>query len=225
MKPVVAYVDDDFANLNFYKDLLSDYFTVETFARSLDLTEALEKKAFDCFILDIYMPVLDGFQLMEKIRARPESSRTPVFFVTANPHDEIKIRSFNQGAADFFDRMVKRDELVARLQSRIRTHKDSLNLIKVGKLTLDLQKLDCFIGSTKVDLTMIEFKVVTRLIQQSPQKVTKADLVRAIWGDDSLNTNNLNTHVYNLRTKLADWDYEIENHRVQGFSLKEKGTV
>lgn len=222
MKPVVAYVDDDFSNLSFYKDLLSDNFEVEVFTRSLDLTKAMEETTFDCFILDIYMPVVDGFQLLEKIRAMPESSKTPVFFVTTNPHDELKINSFKKGAADFFDRMIKKDELIARLESRIKSHKETLSFSKVGTLCLDLQKIDCYLGTEKIVLTMLEFKILSKIIQTHPNKVTKTELVKSIWGSDAVNANNLNTHLYNLRIKLADWDYEIDNHRFQGFGLKSK---
>ena len=220
MKPVIAYVDDDISNLIFYKELLSCSFTVETYARSLDLTKAMEEKTFDCFILDIYMPVVDGFQLLDRIRQRPGTSKTPVFFVTTNPHDEIKVNSFKKGAADFFDRMVKKDELIARLEARIKAYKESASLLKLGTLCIDLQKLDCYLNGSKIILTMLEFKILAKLVQLNPNKITKAELVQSIWGEDSINTNNLNTHLYNLRMKLADWDYEIENHRFQGFYLK-----
>ena len=222
MKPVIAYVDDDISNLSFYKNLLSDNFTVETYARSLDLAEALDRKTFDCFILDIYMPVVDGFQLFDRIRNKPECSRTPVFFVTTNPHDEVKINSFKKGAADFFDRMIKKEELIARLESRIRTHRETTSILKIGTLSLDLHKIDCYLSGERLTLTLIEFKILSKIVQSAPDKLTKSELVRSIWGEDVINANNLNAHLYNLRMKLADWDYEIDNHRTQGFCLKKK---
>jgi two-component system alkaline phosphatase synthesis response regulator PhoP len=222
MKPVVAYVDDDFSNLSFYKELLSSNFAVETFSRSLDLTKAMEKKTFDCFIVDIYMPVVDGFQLLEKIRTNPETAKTPVFLVTSNPHDELKVNSFKQGAADFFDRMIKKDELIARLESRIKSHRESMSFFKMGSLSIDLLQIECYLGREKMVLTLLEFKIVSKLIQLYPNKVTKADLVHSIWGKDLVNANNLNTHLYNLRMKLADWDYEIDNHRLEGYLLRQK---
>lgn len=219
MKPVIAYVDDDISNLTFYRDLLSDHFTIETYSRSLDLAGVLEEKNFDCFIFDIYMPVVDGFQLLERVRQKPQTAKTPVFFVTTNPHDEVKVQSFKKGAADFFDRMIRKEELVARLESRIRTHRETLSVLKLGTLTLDLHKLDCSLQSEKIVLTLIEFRILAKLLQLFPERITKALLVQAIWSDDAVNANNLNTHIYNLRMKLADWDHEIENHRFQGFSL------
>lgn len=222
MKPIIAYVDDEVSNLIFYKEILSDDFEVETYSRSLDLTKAMENKSFDCFILDIYMPVIDGFQLLEKIRQKPETAKTPVFFITTNPHDEIKVSSYKKGAADFLDRMVKKDELVARLESKIKAHRHNLNVLKMGNLSIDLHQIDCHLDGKKLVLTLLEFKVLSKLVQAYPHKVSKDDLVRSIWGEDKINANNLNTHLYNLRMKIEDWNHEIENHRFQGFWINPK---
>ena len=222
MKPVIAYVDDEIPNLTFYREILSDDFEVEIYSRSLDLTMALEKKSFDCFILDIYMPVIDGFQLLERIRERPETSKTPVFFITSNPHDEVKVSSYKKGAADFLDRMVKKDELIARLESKIKAYRSNLNFLKMGNLSIDLHQIDCHLDGKKLILTLLEFKVLSKLIQAYPNKVSKEDLVRSVWGEDRVNANNLNTHLYNLRMKIEDWNHEIDNHRFQGFSIRSK---
>lgn len=222
MKPVIAYVDDDLANLTLYQQLLSEHFTVEIFPRSQDLARVIPEKSFDCFILDVFMPELDGFQLLEKIRSRPENSSIPVFFVTARPQDEIKINSYKKGATDFFDRLTNPEELIARLESRIRAYKESRVSLSLGSLRLDLNLIDCYLEEKKLVLTMLEFKILAKILRAHPYKVTKADLIQNIWGNDAVNANNLNTHLYNLRLKLADWDYEIDNHRFMGFGLKKK---
>jgi DNA-binding response OmpR family regulator len=222
MKPVIAYVDDEIPNLVFYKEILSDNFEIETYSRSLDLTKAMKEKSFDCFILDIYMPIVDGFQLLEKIRERPETSKTPVFFITTNPHDEVKVASYKKGAVDFLDRMVKKDELIARLESKIKAHRNNLTILTMGNLSIDLHQIDCHLGDDKLILTLLEFKVLSKLMQAYPDKVSKEDLVHSIWGNEKINNNNLNTHLYNLRMKIADWNHEIDNHRFQGFCIKKK---
>lgn len=222
MKPVIAYVDDEIPNLTLYKDLLSENFQVETYSRSQDLINALSERSFDCFLLDIYMPVVDGFQLLERIRERPGNSQTPVFFITTNPQDEIRVSSYKKGATDFLDRMIKKDELIARFESKIKAHKSNLNFLSVGNLSLDMQRIDCHLNSKKVILTLMEFKILKMIIQASPDKITKEKLVKNVWGEESVNANNLNTHLYNLRIKLEKWDHEISNHRFNGFGIQSK---
>lgn len=220
MKNIIAYVDDDLENLNFYKEMLSEEFEVKTYSRSLDFLEALKEKSFCCFILDIYMPVMDGFLLLEKIRQNPELTQNPVFFITSHPHEEVKILSYNRGATDFVDRMVKKDEFVARLKSKMRAHRESNNLIRMENLCLDMQKIDCVLNGEKIILTITEFKLLAKLMKIHPQKISKEELVKNIWGNEQMSANNLNTHLYNLRMKVADWNYTIDNQRSHGFFLK-----
>lgn len=220
MKNIIAYVDDDLENLNFYKEMLSEEFEVKTYSRSLDFLEALKEKSFCCFILDIYMPVMDGFMLLEKIRENPELIQTPVFFITSHPHEEVKILSYNSGATDFVDRMVKKDEFVARLKSKMKSHRETNNLMRMENLCLDMQKIDCVLNGEKIILTITEFKLLAKLMKAYPHKISKEELVKNIWGNDQMSANNLNTHLYNLRMKVADWNYTIENLRTHGFSLK-----
>lgn len=220
MKNIIAYVDDDLENLNFYKEMLSEEFEVKTYSRSLDFLEALKEKNFCCFILDIYMPVMDGFMLLEKIRENPELTQTPVFFITSHPHEEVKILSYNSGATDFVDRMVKKDEFVARLKSKMKAHRETNNLMRMENLCLDMQKIDCVLNGEKIILTITEFKLLAKLMKAYPHKISKEELVKNIWGNDQMSANNLNTHLYNLRMKVADWNYTIENLRTHGFFLK-----
>jgi DNA-binding response OmpR family regulator len=220
MKNTIAYVDDDFENLSFYKEMLSEDFELEVFSRSLDFMEALKEKNYCCFILDIYMPVLDGFRMLEKIRERPELNHTPVFFITSHPHDELKILSYNSGATDFVDRMVKKEEFVARLRSKIKAHRETNNFLRMENLHIDLQRINCVLNDEKIILTITEFKLLAKLMKNFPYKISKEELVKSVWGNDQLSANNLNTHLYNLRMKVADWCYTIENHRQEGFFLK-----
>lgn len=222
MKPVIAYIDDDFHNLNFYKYFLSTHFEVEIFHSSNDLMNAIQTKTFDCFILDINMPGMSGFEVFEAIRAIPDLVKTPVFLITTSPSDEVKIKSYQNGAADFFDRFIKREELIARLEARINDYRNTRSQISVGNLLIDFHKVECYLNRERIILTLIEFKIVAYLLKIFPKKYTKDELVDAIWGKEIVSSNTINTHLSNLRTKLADWCYEIDHIRGKGFHLKPK---
>lgn len=220
MKTKIAYVDDDIQNLIFYKEILSSHFEIDTFTHSVDLINAMEEKSFDCFILDIYMPVMDGFQLLEKIRQQPKYSKIPIFLISSNPSDEVKIMTFRNGAIDFFDRMIGKEELIARLDSKVKAYRESMSFLEMDNLSIDLHQVDCILNNKKIILTLIEFKLLSKLMKTYPNKVSKEELVQAVWGNEQMSANNLNTHLYNLRMKVADWKYVIENQRFQGFFLK-----
>lgn len=219
MKPKIAYIDDDVKNLLFYKDLLSSDFELEIFSRPNEFLNALDSQNFDCILLDIYIPEMDGFALLETIRQKAQYSRAPIFLITSNPNDKVKIQSYQNGASDFFDRMERKDELIARVGSKIKAFRENRNFIKINNLSLDLHKIDCHLNERKVILTLIEFKILSRLMMIFPHKMSKEDLVKSIWENEVISANNLNSHLYNLRMKVEDWDYVIENHRNEGFYL------
>lgn len=222
MKPVIAYLDDDFQNLNFYKEFLSTHFEVETFHSQNDLMNTVKTKFFDCFILDINMPGMSGFEVFEAIRAVPDLVKTPVFLITTSPSDEVKIKSYKNGAADFFDRFIRKEELIARLEARINDFRNTRSQISVGNLLIDFHKVECYLNRERIVLTLIEFKILAYILKIFPKKYTKDELVNAIWGKEIVSSNTLNTHLSNLRTKLADWGYEIDHIRGKGFHLKLK---
>lgn len=222
MKPSLAYIDDDFLNLKSYKDILDEHFKVETFHDPKQFLTDLSSKRYDCIILDIHMPIMDGHEVFKCIRTNPSFLRTPVFFVSSNVNDEVKIKSFQDGAADFFDRLISKEELIVRLSSRIRTYKEVQPQISLGNVMLDFHKVEAYLNDEKLELTLIEFKILSYLLKTYPQRYSKSELVQAIWGTDILSSNTINTHLSNLRTKLADWTYEIDHIKGKGFFLKSK---
>lgn len=221
-KPKIAYVDDDLNNLTHYQKILSEKFNVDTYLKSVDFLEKIESIHYDCYLIDVFMPVLDGFELLDKIKMHNENKLVPAFIITSNPCDEVRVNSYRTGATDFIDRLIKSDELIIRIESKINKYKEISPVLKIGNLKLHLKHLASELNNRVLDLTLLEYKLLTGLIQKHPQKITKPEFVNLIWGESAINENNLNTHLYNLRKKTQDWDYEISHHRSDGFGLTKK---
>lgn len=222
MKPVLACVDDSHLNLEFYKDLLSHLFEIDTYHNPVDFALKVNEKEYDCYLFDLRMPILNGFHLLEKIRNHPHKKNIPVFIITSNVEDQVRLDSYKGGATDFLDRSLKTDELLVRIESRVESYRSSTHLVKLGNLQMNHKTVDCFVNQEKLVLTLIEFKILSILIQEFPARVSKTSLISKIWGRDSVNANNLNTHLYNLRLKLATWNHELNYDRRDGFGLDAK---
>ncbi len=218
----IAYVDDDLHNLKHYKEMLSSDFNVDTYLNGEKLLESMNHQSYDCFVVDIYMPQLNGFELVKVIRNNQKYKRTPVFFVTSSPEDEIKIQSYNFLAADFLDRMTKRDELVARIKNRIELNRFSGEEIRVGNLCIIPSKVEASLAGQRLNLTLIEYKILHFFSLNQSVSLSKQELVEYLWPNEVVNPNNLNTHIYNLRQKVEAWDHEIIGDRKKGFSLLQK---
>lgn len=218
----IAYVDDDLHNLNFYRDILSDEFNVETFLNGEKLLETVNQRTYDCFVVDIYMPKLDGFDLATKIRTFDTHRLTPIFFVTSSLEDAVKLDSYKFLSADFFDRMTKREELIARIKNRISLIRETQDCFHVGNLSLSPKRIEVCLSGSRLSLTLIEYKILYFFSSNPNQSHTKQDLVDFLWPNEVVNPNNLNTHIYNLRQKILNWDHEIIGDRKKGFFLVKK---
>ena len=223
MKPHIAYVDDDKKNLDYYQKVLSDKFKVTVFQSSHEFLSSLKDSSYESYILDVYMPVMDGFQLFDELLKHPHYKKAPIFYVTANPQDEHRVSSYKQGVVDYFDRMVSDEELIARLESRLTLFKNNKSFLSLGNLTADHMAIECRIDKELVPLTLIEFKLLSTLLRGAPAILPKDTLLKEVWGESILHQNNLNTHLYNLRQKTTAWNYEINSHKTKGIWISSKG--
>jgi DNA-binding response OmpR family regulator len=222
MKPSVAYVDDDPKNLKSYEAILSSHFEVKTFLTPDLLLENLETTTFDCLLVDIYMPKMDGLGVLKNVRSSKLHETLPVIMITTNPSDENKVSSFVNGATDFVDRMTSKSELIARIESKIAFSQRMEGTIQIGNLTINKKRLEIRIGDHSPELSLNEIRILFKLAGDYPHRVPKADLLQHIWGKKVIHDNNLNAQLYNLRLKLADWDHSITNTKLSGLGFEAK---
>ncbi len=133
-KPLILLVDDNPDNLQVLgKYLREDYAT----AVSLNGREALDfagKMTPDLILLDIMMPVMDGFEACKKLKARPETRDTPIIFLTARKDIETVVEGFELGAVDYITKPFHKAELLARVNTHYRLKEKEAERLKVQKL-------------------------------------------------------------------------------------------
>ncbi len=188
--------------------------------------ESLRSEGIDLVILDIMMPGIDGYRVLQNIRG---NSNIPVIMLSAKGADADKILGLDLGADDYITKPFQPLEAVARVNSNIRRFY-ALGAGKqkqVEKLTLRDLKLDlnsCLLmqGERSIELTSVEFKIM-RLFMENPGKVfTKQQLFEEGWGDDYLvSDNNIMVCISKLRAKLSeDANAYIKTIRGLGYRLE-----
>ena len=151
----------------------------------------------DLILLDINLPNTDGEYICKEIRKK---SNMPIIIVTSRDNEIDELLSINNGADHYITKPFSVRELMARVKANLRkseTHYDSLksshdsdshketkklNTIKIGDLTLDLEKYEVNVNGTIVNLTLREFEVLKYLAQQQGQVVTRESLLEQVWG-------------------------------------------
>lgn len=187
---------------------------------------ALRNEAVDLVILDIMMPGIDGYRVLQNIR---EKNNIPVIMLSAKSDDSDKILGLDLGADDYITKPFKPLEAVARVNSNIRRFyalgsgkQEQLDELNVRDLKLDLRACIIKQGERTVELTSVEFKIM-KLFMENPGKVfTKQQLFEQGWGDEYLvSDNNIMVCISKLRSKLGtDPNAYIKTIRGLGYRLE-----
>jgi two-component system OmpR family response regulator len=157
-------------------------------------------KPFDMILLDVMMPVKDGWDFLHDLREK--GRETPVIFVTARDSVEERVRGLRLGADDYIIKPFAFDELLARIDAVVR-RRSSLTPMSYGDLELDLARRAVKRGGESVELSPREFDLLRTLLMNHDKVLTRAKLLHEVWGIDfDPETNVVDVHVARLRRKV-----------------------
>ena len=169
-------------------------------------------------VLDVMLPDVRGFEVLRQLRAR---SRMPVLMLTARGNEQDRILGLEMGADDYLPKPFNPRELCARIEAILRRSGDRTPVdARSGELTVDdvtVNKTSRVVlrGDDLVDLTTVEFDLLSALMRVAGNTVSREDLVRNVLGRDfSPFDRSIDTHVCNLRRKLGPAEHGGE--RVKG---------
>ena len=159
---------------------------------------------YSLIMLDVMMPDTDGFEVLRRIR---QHSRTPVLMLTARGDTHDRIRGLEMGADDYLPKPFDPAELVARIRAILRRSAPQGPVsaaIALGDIELDGGSRSVRRSGMPVDLTTVEFDLLSALMRVAGSTVSREDLVRNVLGRDfSPFDRSIDTHVCNLRRKLG----------------------
>ena len=174
----------------------------------IGLRKALGDK-FDIVLLDIMLPKLDGFKVLEGIRTR---SDVPVIMVTARDDEKDKILGLENGADDYITKPFSMNEVIARIRANIRRHKDEVvgnadgdgGVITVRGLSIDKNRYAVRMGDAELELSKKEYELLLFLMQHPGVPFSREDLLDKVWGygDFIGDVNTVDVTVSRLRKKL-----------------------
>lgn len=226
MKTRILLAEDD-KNLG---SVLKAYLEAKGYNTTLciDGKEALEtykRNEFDFCILDIMMPVMDGFTLAKEIRKM--DTKIPILFLTAKSMQEDKIYGFELGADDYLTKPFSMEELLLRIKAIRRRAKESekansdTNNFTFGKYDFDHNRQILTINNKEQKLTSKEADLLKLLCQNMNQVLDRSVALNKIWYDDSyFNARSMDVYITKLRKYLKeDPDVELINVHGVGFKL------
>jgi DNA-binding response OmpR family regulator len=202
----ILIIEDDKSISELQKDYLemSGYEVVCAFDGNSGI-EYINNESFDLIILDLMLPKRDGFDILREIS---DSKQIPVLIVSAKSDEIFKIKGLNLGADDYITKPFGMGELVARVNSHIKTYERFKNsskkkLITVGALSIDRQDRRVYIDDNEVFLTQKEFDLLLFLVENPNRVFSKEELFERVWGYDSLSdASTITVHIARIREKI-----------------------
>lgn len=185
--------------------------------------KAFLREKFDICVLDVMMPVKDGFTLAQEIRAT--NSEIPIIFLTAKTLKEDILEGFKIGADDYITKPFSMEELVFRIEAVLRRvcgKKNKENtMYKIGRFQFDTQKQLLTMGEQQTKLTTKESELLSLLCAHANEILQRDFALKTIWIDDNyFNARSMDVYITKLRKHLkADDSIEIINIHGKGYKL------
>ncbi len=201
--PRILVIEDE-ANiaLGLQDDLTLEGYQVEVAGDGEAGSRLAQEGQFDLIILDIMLPKKDGFQLCRELRR--SGVTTPVLLLTAKTQEAEKVLGLELGADDYVTKPFSPLELRARIKALLRrSQNQAVDVFRFGDCEVHFQKFEVCRAGVPVNLTPIEFKLLSALIRNRGKVLSRDQLLELVWGADTFITDRVvDTHITNLRKKI-----------------------
>ena len=199
----ILIVDDDTKTVELVKLYLHrDGHTVLTAYDGLEALRVFEANHPDLVVLDLMLPGMDGMEVCRRLR---EESDVPIIMLTARTQDQDKLTGLDSGADDYVTKPFSPGELAARVRAilrRLPAERGPAEL-KCGKLRMNLLKREAFAGDKLLNLTSVEFKLLTVFLKEPGRVFDRLELIERVFGYDFEGFDRaIDVHIFNLRRKL-----------------------
>jgi two-component system, OmpR family, response regulator len=224
--PIKVLLAEDDRNLG---NILKNYLEAKGYSTILcvngqEAIDAFARKEFEFCILDIMMPVKDGFTVAREIRTTDK--KIPILFLTAKSLQDDKLKGFEVGADDYITKPFSMEELLLRMQAILRRSEDRIksgeqaNIFNIGQYTFDFDRQILTMKGIEHKLTSKEAGLLRLLCTNANQVLERSVALNKIWNDDSyFNARSMDVYIVKLRKYLKE-DPSVELINVHGIGFK-----
>lgn len=193
-------------------EIIYDYFEGEQLDYAATGTQGLSlasSNQYDCIILDIMLPGLDGLSVCQQLRE--QGVLTPIIMLTARDTNQDMLSGLTIGADDYIVKPFDLELLEARIEAVLRrTNRSAFKQsITIGELSLNLTNHQVTRQGKPIQLNPSCFKILKVMMQKHPDIATRDDITNTLWSDDLPDNDVLRKHIYLLRTKV-DKGYDFD---------------
>jgi len=206
-KRILVVEDDPGIQLSLKDELESEGYVVSTADDGERGIELVKEEGPDLVILDVMLPLLDGYEVCKVLRGNGIS--TPIIMLTVKDKEIDKVLGLELGADDYVTKPFSLRELVARVRAQLRRADELQNdpsRYRIGDLELDFKKFEATKGGKNVQFTALEFQMLRLLLRRKEEGLTRDDFLDEIWGEENVKVTSrtIDSHIANIRKKIED---------------------
>ena len=220
-KNKILIVDDE-ENI---REVIKEYAKNENFEvieadNGVKALELLNNKKFDLMVLDIMMPIMDGFTLLNNI---PKEKRIPTIILSARDDEIDKLEGFDKGIDDYLCKPFSPRELIARMKTIIKRTKQEVDIYTYNTLIINFKEHTIKIDNKDVNVTPKEFEILKYFIHNKKLAISREQLLNKIWGYDFYGDDRtVDTHIKMLRNNLGKYRDLIITVRGIGYKFDDE---
>lgn len=213
----VLIVEDEEPISNLIKiNLVSEGYMCKCAFNGIDAANIIEDEKFDLILLDIMLPGIDGYELLEYIKP----FKTPVIFITAKGTVENRIKGLKLGADDYIVKPFQIGELLARIEAVLRRVNGPDKIYEVLGVKINPSSRSVIKDGNHIELTVKEFDLLLELIRNKNIALYRNQLYERVWQEDFMgDTRTIDLHIQRLRKKLG-WENHIKTVFRIGYRLE-----
>ena len=179
-------------------------------------TEKIDEKRYDLILLDIMLPDIDGYDLIDYIK----QFEIPVIFVTAKTSVPDRVKGLKLGAEDYVTKPFDLEELLARVETVLRRYNKTERILEVGKIKIDTLSRTVLLDGVLIPLPAKEYDLLLFLVRNKNIALYREVIFEQVWQEPYLgNTRTIDLHIQRLKKKL-DLDDAIETIYKVGYKFK-----
>lgn len=202
MTRILVVEDEPAISTALQDDLELEGYEVKAVSNGIDAVRIALAERFDVVILDIMLPGKSGYDVCRELRKQRRS--VPIIMLTAKSNESEKVLGLEMGADDYVTKPFSPLELRARIKALLRRTSTTATTLEAGPLALDLENVVVRCHGERVDLTRLEFKLLSALMQHEGHVLSRDRLLDIVWGSNIVVTDRaVDTHIANIRKKLA----------------------
>jgi two-component system phosphate regulon response regulator PhoB len=200
-------------------------YRVSTAANGVDALEAARRERPVLIVLDLMLPGLSGYEILEQLRASDATKNVGVLMLTARVEEPDRVRGLSLGADDYLTKPFSPQELVLRVGAILRRMTSPpptpSDILAIGPLHIDRSEHRVLVDGTPVDLTPTEYKLLLMLAERRGRVQARRHLLETVWeAAPDIQTRTVDMHVQRLRTKLGSAGALIETVRGFGYRFR-----